>query len=372
MEMIHDKYELNHCIGTGGMAEVYAGRRIGAEGFAKRVAIKRILQAASLDPLFQQQFVREAKLVAKLQHKNIVSILDFDRDYEEHYFLAMELIDGVNLHQLLQTGPLPNPLCLHIVCQVLQGLQYAHGHTENGKPCPIIHRDISTHNIMISWEGEVKIVDFGLAKAILGTNLSRPGSLRGKVSYMSPEQAKGHHVDERSDLFSVGVILYELLTGYRPFTGDSDAEILSKLVTQPAPDILTKTRTVSTELAACIERFLQKAPDHRWANASKAYSALKEHAQNNQEPVLRELVNRRFHRQTTVALSQDALHSAQTIIDPTIQKALQKDILQSGSTPTSQQMATSSPYTHSSWIIVGLALLVSLVIVSMTWMVLGR
>ena len=154
-----------------------------------------MLPALSLDPLFAPMFVNEARLASLLHHENIVSVLDFDRDPEGRFFLAMELVRGVDLRRLAASGPLPWGVIAYVLAEVLDGLAYAHELEANGRPLRIVHRDVSPHNVMVSWDGAVKVVDFGIAKALAATGASRSGTLKGKMAYMSPEQVAGLAVD---------------------------------------------------------------------------------------------------------------------------------------------------------------------------------
>ncbi|MBT8493113.1 MAG: serine/threonine protein kinase, partial [Deltaproteobacteria bacterium] len=217
------------------MAEVFEAEIVGTAGFARQVAIKRMLGPLSADPAFAEMFVNEARIASLLHHPNVVAVLDFDRDDDGQLYLAMEMVKGVDLRSLADTGRVPVPVAAHVIGEVLRGLAYAHELVDGGKHLGIVHRDISPHNVMLSWSGAVKIVDFGIAKAVAATNASRSGSLKGKVAYMSPEQAHGSDLDGRSDVFAVGVMFHELLTGRRLFDGGTEAEILAHLLTRPIP-----------------------------------------------------------------------------------------------------------------------------------------
>ena len=230
-------YELIERLATGGMGEVFLAKLKKEEGFEKVVAIKRILPHLSLDPSFVALFNREACIAAQLNHNNIVQIFDYGK-VENTYFLSMDYIDGQDLRSLInrvsdQGEPFELGCALRIVDQVARGLDFAHRKTDlEGNPMSIIHRDISPQNILLSFEGEVKITDFGLAKTCEPQKfpqVSEAGQLKGKYAYMSPEQTRGEDLDGRSDLFSLAIVAYELITGVRPFRGTTVVELLTQI-----------------------------------------------------------------------------------------------------------------------------------------------
>src|SRR5690606_108467 len=268
------RYRLGERIGGGGMAEVFEGTLVGAEGFARPVAVKRMLPQLSSDPTFGQMFINEARIASLLHHANIAGVLDFDRDEQGRYFLVMELIQGVDLRQLMDTGRLPVPVSVHIAAEMLRGLSYAHELEQDGRRLGIVHRDISPHNVMVSWDGAVKLVDFGIAKALAATGISRTGTIKGKLAYMSPEQAGALELDGRSDLFAVGVVLHELLTGDRLFRGSTEPEVLARVLTQPIPRPSELAPDVDPQLDAVVLRMLERDRDQRYADAHQALDAL--------------------------------------------------------------------------------------------------
>ncbi len=218
------KYELLRKIGAGGMAEVFKARMSGECGFEKLVAIKRILPHLSHDPDFLSMFMEEARLAALLSHQNIVQIYDFG-NVDGTYFISMEYLRGNNLRTILQSAgagrPLPLPCALTIASRICAGLEYAHNLKDMaGTPLGIIHCDINPQNILITQLGETKILDFGIARITSRDAAERNGTLQGKVRYMSPEQACCHVVDRRSDIYSIGVLLYEMVTGEQAFQGE--------------------------------------------------------------------------------------------------------------------------------------------------------
>ncbi len=229
------KYTLLERIAVGGMAEVFLAVQAGLEGFEKRLAIKRIRPHLSGEEAFLKMFLHEAKLAAQLQHPNIVQIFDLGR-IGESYFIAMEYIQGRDMSRVTPKAEslgiqFPIEYAVAIASSVLEGLSYAHAKTDaTNQPLNIVHRDVTPENVMIGWNGSVKILDFGIAKASSQTDQTKAGEIKGKLSYMSPEQAMGKTLDARSDLFSLGIILYEWITGYRLFTGENEMAILKNII----------------------------------------------------------------------------------------------------------------------------------------------
>lgn len=228
------RYRLESEIASGGMAVVYLARLMGAAGFSKLFALKKILPQWSQDPQFVDMLVNEAKILTRLKHPGIVEVFELGCEGTTH-FIVMEYVDGLNLRELIrklekQAVKLPYRSAVEIVSRICAALHYTHSHKNNrGEPEPIIHRDISPQNILISHTGEIKITDFGIAKITGLRQNTQTGVLKGKFSYMSPEQAKGLSLTPRSDIFATGLLLYELLTGKKYFTGSNDLEILNRV-----------------------------------------------------------------------------------------------------------------------------------------------
>src|SRR5439155_8787101 len=229
------QYELLEKIASGGMAELFRARRTGVEGFQKIVAIKKILPHIADNDEFITMFADEAKLAAQLNHPNIVHIFDLGKIEAGGYFIAMEYVEGRDLRSILQSGhdlgaPLPTPLAVYVASKIAAALDYAHRRRDSeGRELNIVHRDVSPPNILISYEGDIKLCDFGIAKAASKASQTQSGALKGKVQYMSPEQAWGKALDRRSDLFSLGAVLFEMLTEQKLFRGDSDLTVLEKV-----------------------------------------------------------------------------------------------------------------------------------------------
>ena len=267
------KFELAEPIGHGGMATVHRAYHNSLGGFKREVVIKRILPELASDRQFLRMFVQEAKLSALLDHPNIVQVHDFGV-VDGVYFLAMEYIEGVTLLELRKHlrrcgRPFPEEVAAFIAHQVCQGLAYAHGLTGAGQPLGLVHRDISPSNIMISVHGAVKLLDFGIAKAVdaIEEGQTRTGSLKGKWSYMSPEQVMGGSIDRRSDLFSVGVVLWEILTGKRLFKDKTAYLTLANVARAEVPPLSSLRPDLSPLVAAICEQALARDPAERYPDA---------------------------------------------------------------------------------------------------------
>lgn len=268
-------YQVERRLGGGGMAEVFLARRVGAEGFSRKVAIKRILPGATGDSTFASLFIGEARLSSALHHPNIVSILDFDRDPTQGLFLVMELVEGRDLSQLLDAGPIPVQTVLHIVAEMLRGLGHAHSPPEGENEARgLVHRDVSPHNILVSWEGDVKVSDFGIAKAKTASGASASVMLKGKPCYMSPEQANGEDLDGRSDLFAVGVVLWEMLVGESLFGRPTLQETLAALFGAPIPSPSELRPEVPDEVSQVALKLLDRNRTGRFATAEEARRAV--------------------------------------------------------------------------------------------------
>lgn len=265
------KYQIDRRLGGGGMAEVFLAKRVGAEGFSRKVAIKRVLPGVSAPSTFASLFISEAKLSAQLHHPNIVAILDFDRDPEHGLFLVMELGEGRDLAELLSAGRLPLPLSLYIIAEVLLGLGHAHSPPDEDNGLRgVVHRDMSPHNVLLSWEGAVKISDFGIAKARAASQATASMFIKGKPTYMSPEQANGESLDGRSDLFAVGVMLWEMLVGRSLFGRDTLQETLAALFTAPIPTPSSLCSEVPEDVSQVVMRLLHRDRAQRYPTAAEA------------------------------------------------------------------------------------------------------
>jgi TonB family protein len=256
------------------MAELYRARRSGVEGFEKIVAIKKILSHLADNEGFIAMFADEAKLAAQLNHPNIVHIYDLGKIEGGGYFIAMEHVEGRDLRAILESArelamPLPVPLAVYVASKVASALDYAHRRRDgDGRDLHIVHRDVSPQNILISYEGDIKLCDFGIAKAASKVSRTESGALKGKIQYMSPEQAWGKPIDRRSDLFSLGSVLYELLTEQRLFGGDSDMTVLEKVRAAVATAPSEVNPDVPKTLDTIVLKALAREADDRYTNAS--------------------------------------------------------------------------------------------------------
>ncbi len=265
------KYVLLRKLAVGGMAEVFLAKAVGAEGFQRTVVIKRILPSYTEDDAFVSMFIDEARIAAALHHANIIQIIDFDK-VDDAYYIAMEYVEGRDLRKVLdrgrKAGQRMSPLlAAHVASLIASGLHYAHTRrSETGEPLHIIHRDVSPHNILISFVGDVKLTDFGIAKAAARSTKTRAGTVKGKCAYMSPEQAKGKPLDARSDIFALCAVLWEMLTYRRLFDGDTDFEILNNVLNQNIPPPSLFRPEVVRDLDAIVLKGLRRELDQRYAD----------------------------------------------------------------------------------------------------------
>ncbi len=273
------KYLLTERIGAGGMAEIFRATAFGVEGFTKEICIKRILPTLTADDIFIRMFVSEAKIAVTLHHANIVQVFDLGR-IGEHYFIAMELVRGRDLLEIINRcranrRRMPVPIALYILAQVCKGLDYAHRVKQEGRPVGIIHRDVSPSNILVSWEGDVKVADFGIAKAAHKDEKTATGTLKGKYGYMSPEQVRGDPIDKRSDIFAAGILLYESLVAKRLFKGETDLDTLEKVrAARVAAPPSTENKKVTPEIDRIVLKALALDPADRYQTAGEFHDAL--------------------------------------------------------------------------------------------------
>jgi serine/threonine-protein kinase len=274
------RYRLHDQIASGGMATVHFGRLLGSVGFSRIVAIKRLHANYAQDPDFLEMFLDEARLAARIRHPNVVTTLDVEDDGEE-VFLVMEYIHGESLSRLLSMsgeGGIPVPIASAIVCGLLEGLHAAHEATDDqGAPLGLVHRDVSPQNVLLGADGVARVFDFGIAKAATNSQQTREGVIKGKVSYMAPEQVCGIDLDRRADLYSVGVVLWELLVGRRLHGGERNDRLFLRLargeVEAPTPPS-TIRGDVPSSLDAVIARAVQHDRDLRWSTAREMALAI--------------------------------------------------------------------------------------------------
>jgi serine/threonine-protein kinase len=267
------RYRVIEKIASGGMAEVFRAESAGLEGFKKVVAIKRVLPHLSEKKKFIGMFLDEARLSAHLSHSNCVQVFDIGVG-DNTYFIVMEYVDGCDLKQIIehkrkQGGPMPLAESLFVCTRLCEGLAYAHGARDlAGHPLGIVHRDMSPPNVLITRNGEVKIVDFGLAKANSQLERSEPGIIKGKFSYLAPEAALGQEVDGRADIFAVGIILWEMLAGRRLFLGDTDLETVRQVQAARVPSLRGVHPEASNDLETVLAGALARDPNDRYQSAA--------------------------------------------------------------------------------------------------------
>ncbi len=309
----YGQFELVKKLATGGMAQIYLARHRGIEGFERLCVVKRILPHLAENEDFVQMFLDEAKIAARLNHPNIVQIYDLG-EQDGSFYIAMEYIHGEDLRRVWrraeqQGGSLPVPVVLRVIADAASGLDYAHKRSDGGRPLNIVHRDISPQNILVSFEGTVKVVDFGIAKAVDKATHTRSGVLKGKYSYMSPEQATGSRdVDARTDIFALGVVLYELLTGTRLFKRNNDVQTLQAVMAcQVVPPSQVSPR-VPRSLDEVVLRALTQSPEDRYQDALSFQLAVENWLIENQQPASTAHVAAYLKELYAERLAQEAPH----------------------------------------------------------------
>lgn len=351
--MADQKYRVIRRLEAGGMAEVYLAEAVSMQGFRKTVAIKRVLPHLAQNEAFIQMFLDEARLCARLDHANIVSVFDIS-SREDTYFLVMEFVDGANLKKVNESlrkrgeriglGP-----ATYIAIDALRGLSYAHELAdENGTPLKIVHRDISPPNILLTRRGEVKLADFGLAKASTQLQTTDPGVVKGKFSYLSPEAAEGNEVDARADIFSLGIVLWELLAGKRLFLGENDYATVKLVQRANIPRLAPLNREVDEQFEEILLRALAREPKNRYQSARELGDALSGYLYNRQLKVTA------FDVATMVQLAMSDEPVAETegsLIDRLIQNELDESasIEESGAQTTGSLRPSSVLEDPASW-----------------------
>lgn len=319
------RYRVLERLASGGMAEVFIAESAGIEGFKKRVAIKRVLPHLSEKKRFISMFLDEARLSAQLSHSNCVQVFDIGVG-DNAYFIVMEFVDGADLKAVIDYlksvgRTFPVEIAVLIAIRICEGLTYAHElQGPEGKDLHIVHRDMSPPNVLITKFGEVKIVDFGLAKATSQLEKSEPGIIKGKFSYLAPEAALGGDVDHRADIFAVGIILWELLSGRRLFLGDTDFATVKMVQQAQIPSLRQMRHDTSDELDRILARSLAKDPDARYSSARDLGRDLTAYLYRQARPVssfdIAELVR------GAMALRKKKAPDKASVIDRLIEEAL--------------------------------------------------
>ncbi|RMG20365.1 MAG: serine/threonine protein kinase, partial [Deltaproteobacteria bacterium] len=288
----YGRYQLIKRLASGGMAQVWLARQSGMEGFEKLLVIKQVLPHLAGTEEFITMFFDEARLAARLNHPNVVQVFDLGRvEEDDTLYIAMEYIHGEDLRRIDRESrrlkrPIPIPLVCKIISEAAAGLHYAHTMTApDGTPLGIVHRDVSPQNILVTFEGGVKVVDFGIAKAADKATKTRSGVLKGKYAYMSPEQAAGKEVDHRTDIFALGIMLHELLTGQRLFKRKSEIMTLHAVVRAEVVPPSQLNPVVPPELDPIVLRALAKRKEDRWPTAEAFQLALENYLTERRESV---------------------------------------------------------------------------------------
>ena len=339
-------YQLVSKLATGGMAEVYLSRAAGPGDFEKTLVLKRILPHLAEDPEFVRMFLSEARLAARLDHPNIVQIFDFG-EQDGMYYLAMEYIDGLNLRVLLKQAHragmnLPPASCARIVTGACEGLAYAHEHADaTGKPSNLIHRDISPDNLLLSRQGTVKVVDFGIAKAADQGHRTQTGVMKGKLAYMAPEQLHAKPLDRRVDVYALGVVFYELLTGQKPFDATSEANLMHAIASEPPVPASKRRSDLPGALQRILDRAMAKDRERRYPDCRAFQADLERFILSTGEPVgawqLGQLVER-VRGASAQAQLQPAPNSSQpSTVDSSLVSP--QDVVVTASMPTAPGLA---------------------------------
>ena len=280
--VLFGKYRLTKKLAQGGMAEIYVAKSTGAGGFEKTVVVKKILPRLAAHQKFINMFINEAKVTSVLNHSNIVQIYDFGRIGQD-YFIAMEFVDGKDLRTIIRAcrergRKLPLEFVLYTGVQITKGLEFAHTRTDSstGEPMNLIHRDVSPQNVLLSRHGEIKITDFGIAKATGGLSETVANEIKGNFGYMPPEQAGGGNLDPRTDVYATAMCLYELCTLRNPFADSNLLTVLSRIKDMVPPPPSSFNPAVSRTVDQIILRGLEKNPDARFATAGEMCAALSE------------------------------------------------------------------------------------------------
>lgn len=347
------KYKLIRKLAVGGMAELFVARVSALHGFEKLVALKRILPQYAQSPDFIRMFLAEARLAATLQHPNIAQVYDIGE--QDGVFFTMEYIPGKDLRQIVKAaaaGQVPIPLehVLLIISSVAAGLHHAHTQVGlDGRPLKLVHRDVSPSNVLVSFEGTTKLVDFGIAKAATAEALTSNGTLKGKMPYMSPEQCSGEPVDQRSDIFSLGIVLWELTTGKPLFSATNDFSVLQRVSKADVPKPTDLIPKYPQRLEEIVMRALQRDPDQRYPSALELQTDLEEFAHDSRLP----LSATRLSKFMKSLFDEEADVGSMDLVNPNTVIASESSSLPSFGTPSgpgtsistglSQQSATAFP-----------------------------
>jgi len=350
--MADNRYRITERVAAGGMAEVFRGVAESMQGFKKNIAIKRILPALTKNKKFVAMFLDEARLSLVLQHANIVQVFDIAHT-DDTYFIVMEYVDGVDLKALMEwrrkiNRRIPIAHSLYVIMEICKGLSYAHEllNPETGKPLGLVHRDISPPNVLISKQGEVKVVDFGLAKATSQIETTDPGVVKGKMSYLSPEAARGEEVNAAADIFAVGILLYEMLTGKRLFYGETDYQTVELVRNAKIPPIKPQNPQVEPELEDIVRKALAKRKEDRFQSPTDMQDALAQYSYSRGLKVISRDIAELVRQCLDDRASQSSDGKKPSIIDHMLQEEIVKitsvDFEDPGARPLSADDLASS------------------------------
>ncbi|MET0412246.1 MAG: serine/threonine-protein kinase [Polyangiaceae bacterium] len=355
MPRIVGRYALFDEIAAGGMATIHLGRLVGPVGFARTVAIKSLHPQFARDPEFVESFLDEARLASRIHHPNVVSTVDVVTT-EGEVFLVMEYVAGESLAKLVRSSlkrglEIPPSIALSILTGMLHGLHATHeARNEKREPMNIVHRDVSPQNILVGLDGISRVLDFGVAKAAMRAQATRDGQMKGKLSYMSPEQLNSREVDRRTDVFAAGIVAWECLVGRRLFAGSDPGEVLAKVLTLDIPSPREVSLSVSEPISNAIMRALEREPDRRWATAREFAICLEqsgtlaaghrvgEWVEENATDALRE-------RQRRVTAVESA--TIDLALDPATQTISERPIQRPVSMPSQLRLENSEPVDFS-------------------------
>jgi serine/threonine-protein kinase len=290
LALLTSRYQLVRKLATGGMAEVFLAKVAGPAGFEKTLVVKRILPQLAARESFVEMFLAEARIAAQLSHQNIVQIFDFGEE-DGAWFISMEFIDGLNLRSLSrwlrEVGPISPALAARIVMEACEGLAYAHefGNPATGEPLGLVHRDVSPENIMLTRTGGVKVLDFGIARVQGEDNGTRSGLLKGKIAYMPVEQLRAEELDRRADVYALGVVLYQLLSGHRPWEKGSEVALITAILNDPPTPLTAWVPRAPPALVAIVERATARDRDLRFADCRALRKALEKFVASTGTPV---------------------------------------------------------------------------------------
>lgn len=325
------RYTILERLGGGGQAEVFRGVAESMQGFKKPVAIKRVLPNLTSNSKFVAMFLDEARLSLNLQHANIVQVFDISKAPDGTYFLVMEYVNGCDLkalieRQLAMGKRLEVQHVIYIILECCKGLNYAHNldNPETGQPLHIVHRDISPPNIMLSRNGEVKVVDFGLAKANSQIEITDPGVVKGKFAYLSPEAASGLAIDHRTDVFALGILLWEMFTGRRLFYADTPLQTVELVRRARIPSIAAQNPSVEPELEQIVRKALAREPDERFASCADLGDALAQYLFSRGLKVTARDITRLVRETKAEAAKQREAAPAPSLVDALITDELNR------------------------------------------------